>query len=78
MKMVTMNMKFVTVLLLVLSGCQPRFCLSSSRGQSGVKILCSLPLHLGCWTEHGLLLGEGASCGRRRAGVGGRTPAGSR
>jgi hypothetical protein len=27
----------------------------NSQGQSGVKIVCSLPLHLGCWTAHGLL-----------------------
>lgn len=30
MKMVMMNMRFVMALLLVLSGCQPRFCSSSS------------------------------------------------
>jgi len=76
--MVMMNMRSATFLLLVLSGFQPKFCSSSSQGQSGVKIVCSLPLHLGCWTAHGLLLGEGASCGRRRAGGGGRRPARSR
>ena len=27
----------------------------NSQGQSEVKIVCSLPLHLGCWTKHGLL-----------------------
>lgn len=78
-KWVMTNMRFETVLLLVLFGYQPMFYSSSSPEQSGVNILCTLPLCLGCWIVHGLLLGEeGASCGRRREGGGGRRPARSR
>jgi len=54
-KRVMTNMRFETVLLLVLFGCQPMFYSSSSPEQSGVNILCTLPLCLGCWIVHGLL-----------------------